>query len=169
MPSFISKYFKVTPKAMAASDNGRICELDPTNNDRVLVWKAGQSGDGFDDLSWSQKKLWEASNEGRQSILLGKRLIPKYLANRATDPNLRISRKQITGSSLEIQHRDLYNAPELASIKDLPSMSNSLAGAKLGFFQAKMHKWVYIISTRAEGKAADMPSPTTSSPLSKIA
>jgi len=67
------------------------------------------------------------------------------------DPRIRISRKRIDGTSLEIFHRDLYNPPELEKFKDLPNMSNSLVQTTLGFFQAKEHEYIYIISNKSGG------------------
>jgi len=64
---------------------------------------------------------------------------------------MRISRKPIDGTSIEIFQRDLYNPPELEKFKDLPNMSNSLMQTKLGFFQAKKHKYIYIISNKISG------------------
>lgn len=64
---------------------------------------------------------------------------------------MRISRKRIDGMTLEIFQRDLYNPPELERFKDLPNMSNSLVQTKLGFFQARKHEYVYIISNKSGG------------------
>lgn len=72
LPPFLSKAFKLSSaarQAMAANSNeqGRMCELDPTNDKRVLTWAAGQS-DGFDEMGWSQKKLYEAAQKGKLII-----------------------------------------------------------------------------------------------------
>jgi hypothetical protein len=69
LPPFLSKAFKLTPAAkqtMAANNNdqGRVCELDPTNNNRVLTWTIGQS-DSFDEMRWSQRKLYEAAQNSK--------------------------------------------------------------------------------------------------------
>jgi len=68
IPPFLSKSFKLSQAAkrkMAAisDDAGRICELDATDNRRVLTWTVGKGG-GFDEMNWSQKTLIEAAQNG---------------------------------------------------------------------------------------------------------
>lgn len=71
------------------------------------------------------------------------------MKNGYLDPDLRISRKKITGTNLEIFQRDIFNeGPELDAHADKPNMNLSLMGTTLGFFQAKFHDYVYIISRK---------------------
>ena len=64
---------------------------------------------------------------------------------------MRISRKKITDSTLEIKQADLYNETEKEILKDLPNMTNSLVEVKLGFFQKQRHEYIYIISKKSGG------------------
>jgi hypothetical protein len=59
---------------------------------------------------------------------------------------MRISRKRTNGKLIEIFQRDLLNPPQQQKFKDLSGMLFSLAEIKLGFFEAKKHKYIYIIS-----------------------
>ena len=49
--------------AVISDDVGRICQLDASDNQRVLTWKASKDG-GFDEMNWSQKTLHEAAQNG---------------------------------------------------------------------------------------------------------
>ena len=64
------------------------------------------------------------------------------------DHTLRISRKKITGTTVEILQQDLFNEPELSLYADKPNMKASLASKQLGFFQAAKHEFVYILSKK---------------------
>ncbi len=68
IPTHLSKFFKLTPAAKekmqaANPDNGRVCELDPNSERRVLTWTVGPKG-GFDEMDWSQKRLHTVAQKG---------------------------------------------------------------------------------------------------------
>ena len=141
-----------------SDDAGRICELDASDNRRVLIWKAGQDG-GFDEMNWSQKTLHEAAQIGEfpsglysmETHFIESQLEVKTAVNDLPDPSMRISRKKIDGMTLEIKQIDLYNEVEQEKYKDHANMANSLVEVKLGFFQKERHEYIYIISKKSGG------------------
>ncbi|KAE9966517.1 hypothetical protein BLS_006954 [Venturia inaequalis] len=141
-PSF-SKFFKTTKNARKLMDpQERVCELDINDPNRVMVYATPEvramhlneamphNKEGLDEMLWSQPLLYESSQK---------------------EPTLRITRKKVQGTYLEILHRDIFNGAEQREFDDKPHMGSSLAHFKLGFIQAHKHKYVYILSrTRAE-------------------
>jgi hypothetical protein len=70
---------------------------------------------------------------------------------------MRISRKKINGTRLEIFQCDVFNEPELKEIADKPNMGSSLCAITLGYAQAR-REYVYIISRKTAGMAAEVQS-----------
>jgi hypothetical protein len=64
---------------------------------------------------------------------------------------MRISRIEITDTRVMIQQRDIYNEVEREKFKDMPNMTSQLVEVKLGFFQTREHKYIYIISKKSGG------------------
>ncbi|TID19119.1 hypothetical protein E2P81_ATG06100 [Venturia nashicola] len=144
-PPLFSKFFKTTKNARKLMDpQERVCEMDINDHNRVMIYMTPEvrtmrleeemphNKDGLDEMLWSQSLLYEMSQK---------------------EPTVRITRKKVEGTHLEIFHRDIYNGAEQQESKDQPRMDPSLARFKLGFNQARKHKYVYILSrTRAEHK-----------------
>jgi hypothetical protein len=63
---------------------------------------------------------------------------------------MRISRKKINGTHLEILHRDVFNEAELKEYANKANMDSSLVRITLGYAQAKRN-YVYIISRKTTG------------------
>jgi hypothetical protein len=125
---------------------GRVCQLDTQDPRRVLVYVATGSAAHWDEMHWSQKALFEEAEKGMFSEK--RRRGGGTGANRGIDGTLRISRKKIMGTIVEILQRDLFNEPERGLFAEKPNMESSLASARLGFFQSKAHKYVYILSKK---------------------
>lgn len=64
------------------------------------------------------------------------------------DDTLRISRKGVASTDVEIVQGDLYQGDELAAYRDHPLLLSKIASFKLGHFQAEFHDYVYILSTK---------------------
>jgi hypothetical protein len=77
----------------------------------------------------------------------------------SVDTTLRISKKKLNGTHLEIKQRDLYNEPELSLYADKPTMDAALIATDLGFFQSKFHDHIYILSRRGQ---STVPTPSGS-------
>ncbi|QDS77110.1 hypothetical protein FKW77_000880 [Venturia effusa] len=119
---------------------GRICELDINNRNAVMIYMTPEvramhlreqmehNKKGLDQMLWNQPMLYELSQK---------------------EPTLRITRKKIGGTTLEIFLRDCFNEAEQQEYKDKPSMGFSLAAFRLGFMQAQRHKYLYILSREA--------------------
>jgi hypothetical protein len=75
----------------------------------------------------------------------------------SVDTTLRISRKQLNGTHLEIRQRDLYNEPELSLYTDKPTLDVSLMATDLGFFQSRFHDYIYILSQKGQ---STVPTPS---------
>jgi hypothetical protein len=63
---------------------------------------------------------------------------------------MRISRKKINGTHLEIFQRDFFNEQELHKYVDKPNIDLSVVAVTLGYAQAR-RDYVYIISRKAGG------------------
>jgi hypothetical protein len=74
IPASLSKYFKTTAKAQRLMDpEGRICELDRKSRNSELVFSKhpdypGVEGTDWDEINWSQRVLWEATQKGMYVI-----------------------------------------------------------------------------------------------------
>lgn len=81
IPASLAKYFKTTAKAQRLMDaDNRLCDLDSESNNTVLVYSIhpGYHKGEFKWGDWSQKQLWEASQNGMflsptcsQAVLVG--------------------------------------------------------------------------------------------------
>jgi len=65
---------------------------------------------------------------------------------------MRISRKKIESTHLEIFQRDIFNMPERARYEGKPSMDVVVFATELGHFQRQLYEFVYLISRKGSTK-----------------
>ena len=68
IPVYVSKFFRMSASARTQlspinATDGRVCQLDTQNTRRVLVYVAGIT-EGWDEMHWSQKALFEEAEKG---------------------------------------------------------------------------------------------------------
>jgi hypothetical protein len=170
IPASLAKYFKTTIKAQKLMDpEDRICELDRNSHESELVYSrhpshSGIHGMAWDQMSWSQARLWEQSQKGTIWILnslcvftVHDRPLSKepQLMCCHVDPTLRVSRKNVralnlkAGDVFEISITDVFNEREQRAHAGTDDVV--YGSITLGFEQCK-RGWVYILSQKVGKK-----------------